>query len=64
MPKEMQSELVNVKICVECDTLFTERDRCPRCTSGAWAWLSRWVAPLGPIAAVALLAFILRGFGG
>jgi hypothetical protein len=60
----MNGDLRSLKVCLDCDLVYAAGEQCPRCTSGVWAWLSKWLAPLGPIAAVALLAFILRGFGG
>jgi hypothetical protein len=33
--------------CVECEIIFTDRPRCPRCTSGETVWpLSEWFRPV------------------
>lgn len=34
------------KLCLDCDVLFnTTLVHCPRCSGGAWAWLSNWIKP-------------------
>lgn len=38
--------LEKLKMCLDCDEVFEDGDRCPVCAGAAWIWLSRWVAPI------------------
>ena len=36
-------KLQGTKICIDCEEMFRDEPRCPKCGSGAWVWLSSWI---------------------
>jgi hypothetical protein len=36
-------EIMNTKLCLNCGSLYCDSASCPRCASGVWIWLSKWV---------------------